>query len=770
LVGAGATIRWQLDPTGGLLFKASRALASIQAPQIWKPGGEIFTQFGFATPLPTFVGRRVTGTRLEIGMFEFQQRILPDALHDTLPAPFDSGSYVWGYAVRGDDNRPTNDPEDARPSYPGVTVEARKSTATTIKYINNLPENPVLPKYLTIDRTIHWADPLNQGHVFTANYAGPIPTVVHLHGAETQSTSDGAPEAWFTNNGLHGPRYSSLDATDRNAAIYFYPNNQQSATLWFHDHSLGITRINIFSGLAAFYFIRDQYDTGRADNPLRLPAGDQEIELLIQDRQFDTNGQLLWPDSVANPSLDDGAPSNPQIHPFWIPEFFGDVMVVNGRSWPFLNVEPRRYRFRILDGSNARFVRMGLLDSATINDPNPRVGPPIWQIGTDGGLLDDPLMLTGATEGPNPPPDAPLNPRETVRLLLAPAERADVIIDFACWAGHNLTLSNDIQVPFPSGGQMMASHHQVQQIMQFRVNLPLSGRDTTYNPASGQPLRGGPNQEPIIVRLANPAAGTLAAGVTPSVTRQLVLFEFDAPFGNGGNTQGTPVEVLVNNTKWNGRRDGGGGDPIPGSKEDQSGMGVWMTDLPRVGSTEVWEMLNMTMDAHPIHIHLVQFQLLNRQPVQLDPTSGQPTYMNTTWAAAFPGGTFNGETPDGTWGPVFYPKGTIIPGYGPPNNYLDPNADGALGGNPAFSSAVFIGPSVPPSPQEAGWKDTVIAFPGFVTRLVIRWAPEATPIDAVRPGQNLYSFDPTKGPGYLAHCHILDHEDNEMMRPYIPVP
>jgi FtsP/CotA-like multicopper oxidase with cupredoxin domain len=295
-------------------------------------------------------------------------------------------------------------------------------------------------------------------------------------------------------------------------------------------------------------------------------------------------------------------------------------------------------------------------------------------------------------------------PQEMVRLFLAPAERADVIIDFAGWAGHNLTLNNDIQVPFPSGGPM-ALHLPMQQVMQFRVNLPLSSRDSTYDPASGQPLRGGPDQEPIIVRLTNPAAGILAPGVTPSATLQLVLFEFEDPFGNGGNTQGMPVEGLVNNTKWNGRRDGGGNDPIPGSTTDQSGMGVWMTALPRVGSTEVWEFLNMTMDAHPIHIHVVQFQLLNRQPVQLDPTTGEPTYMNTTWAAAFPGGMFNGEAQDGTWGPVFYPRGTIIPGYGPPNNYFDLNADGALGGNPAFSSAVFIGPPVPPSPQEAGWKD-----------------------------------------------------------------
>jgi FtsP/CotA-like multicopper oxidase with cupredoxin domain len=191
-----------------------------------------------------------------------------------------------------------------------------------------------------------------------------------------------------------------------------------------------------------------------------------------------------------------------------------------------------------------------------------------------------------------------------------------------------------------------------------------------------------------------------------------------------------------------------------------------LTELPRVGSTEVWEFLNLTVDAHPLHIHLIQFQLINRQPVAIDPNSGAPTYMDA-WAARFPGGTFNGERPDGSWGPITYPPGTIIPGYGPPGDYFKPNEDGALGGNPGFSR-FLAGPPIPPNPNEAGWKDTAKVFPGFVNRYAIRWAPQATAIGGVAPGQNLFAFDPTVGPGYLLHCHILDHEDNEMMRPYLP--
>jgi FtsP/CotA-like multicopper oxidase with cupredoxin domain len=596
--------------------------------------------------------------------------------------------------------------------------------------------------------------------------------VVHLHGGETQSTSDGAPEAWFTNDGLHGPGYFSLEPTDPNAAIYDYPNEQQAATLWLHDHSLGITRINVFSGLAAFYLLRDQYDTGKRRNPLRLPTGDQEVELMIQDRQFDTNGQLLFPDGLTNPSPFHGPPSNRSIHPFWIPDFFGDTFVVNGRTWPFLNVEPRRYRLRIVNACNSRFVRMGLVDAAS-----GAVGPPIWQIGTDGGLLDTPVKLLGLAEPYNRG-----DPRPTTRLFLSPSERADIIIDFTGLSGRSFTLTNDSQVPFPGGaplrspttptfrGDPLGTDDPMVNVMQFRVTQRLTSRDTTYDPSAGQPLRGGPNQAPAIVRLVNPSTGSLAADVLPAVTRQLVLFDPQAPFGRGLNTRGTPVEVLINNTRWSGRRDGGGNVPIPGSVVDQSGQDLWLTELPRVGSTEVWEILNLTFTAHPIHIHLVQFQLLNREPLAPDPLTGVRSYLRA-WSAGFPGGTFNGETADGTWGPGVYPPHTIIPGYGPPNDYFTPNADGAVGGNPAFSP-FLAGPAsrIPPNPNEAGWKDVAKVFLGFVTRYAVRWAPQATPISGVKPGQNLFSFDPTRGPGYVVHCHALDHEDNEMMRPYLPVP
>jgi spore coat protein A, manganese oxidase len=739
VAGAGAVIGLEVPS----LFQTANA--SVQVPQTALDGTTVTR---FVTPLPTFVGRRVSCTSLQVTMSEFQQHVLPDSFYGSLAAPFRNGTFLWGYAVGQSGTNP-------RPQFPGVTVEAKKGTTITAKYVNNLPANPVLRQYLTYDQTIHWADPLQAGMRMDP-FTGPIPTVVHLHGAEVQSTSDGVPEGWFTSNGLHGKGYTTVTPTAPNSAVYTYPNNQQSTTLWFHDHALGVTRLNVYSGLAAFYFIRDQFDTGLANNPLRLPAGNQEVELMIQDRQFDTNGQLYFPDSADDPSLVDGPPSNLQIHPFWIPEFFGDTMLVNGRTWPFLKVEPRRYRFRIVNGSNARFVRMGLVDAHS-----GATGPAFYQIGIEGGLLDTPVKLPGLTE---PPTDG--TPTPSTRLFMAPSERADIIIDFSGLAGKTLTLTNDANAPFPSGAALDPAD-PTRQIMQFQVTLPLSSQDTTYNPATGAPLRGGQNQEARIVRLANPATGALAAGVTPSVKRQMVLFEFEDQFGNGGNTVGTPIEDFINNTKWSGRRDGGGNTPIPGSASDQNGQGLFMTELPRVGSTEVWEFLNSTVDAHPIHIHLIQFQLLNRQAVVIDPDTGQPTYLDA-WAAAFPGGTFNGEAADGTWAPISYPAGTIIPGYGPPSNYFTRNADGALGGNPAFTP-FLTGPVLPPNPSENGWKDVAKTYPGYVNRYVIRWAPQATAVNGVRPGQNQFSFDPTVGPAYMTHCHILDHEDNEMMRPYIPI-
>ncbi|GHO85780.1 multicopper oxidase family protein [Dictyobacter formicarum] len=720
----GAAIGVGVITVGGeSLLTMSRAAASSMSAQIPLPAANIPQ---FVEPLPTFAGQRLASPFLKVSMQEFQQKILPTQLYAQLPAPFNKGTYLWGYGVG---HQPV--------SYPGYTIEARRELPTIILYSNELPSfahSQLAPK-LTVDQTIHWADPLNQMDMaMTEPYQGYYPTVPHLHGAEVPSAYDGGPEQWFTRNGLHGKGYATLAPTPENTALYKYPNTQEAATLWIHDHALGMTRINVLGGLAAFYLLRDQYDTGLPDNPLRLPAGAQEIELLIQDRQFDTEGQLLFPDGTpaSNPNGLNGPPPNPRAHPYWIPEFFGDAILVNGKTWPYLDVEPRRYRFRVLNGSNARFYRLRLTDTVLGSR-----GPAIWQIGTDGGLLDYPVQLSS-------------DPASSTALLLAPGERADIIIDFTGLDGRSFTVCNDAPAPFPDGDAPEPG--TTSRIMQFRVGTSLSSPDTTYNPAIGAPLRGNGRLQPTIVRLADAKQGSLATGVKPTLTRQLTLIENEGPGG--------PLEVLINNTKWSGIREGTK-TPIPGSQPASMGQKNYLTELPRVGSTEVWEIINLTEDAHPIHIHLVQFQLINRQ--QFDKEAYCATYNSL-----FPGGTYMGITPDGTLGQVTYAPGVYIPGYGPPMPYTTPNSSGAIGGNPDVTP-YLQGPTLPPDANEAGWKDTIRVFPREVSRIVIRWAPTSLPVHAVHPGENRYAFDPTTGPGYVWHCHILDHEDNEMMRPYNPI-
>jgi spore coat protein A len=692
------------------------AQASVQIPQTPLLGASVTK---YVTPLPVFVGARVAaGSALAISYDEFQQKVLPDNFYTTLPSsitPYPGitfnprlGTYVWGFKVG-----------NAPHLYPGFTVEAQKGNATTVTYTNNLGTAatfPILQRYITVDQTIMWSNPLglvDGNPAKLAPYSGPQPVVPHLHGGELRSDSDGGPDEWWTPGGegylstppaaggIRGPGYFKN--------VYTYPNTQEATTLWFHDHVLGGTRTNVYAGLAAFWFLRDQYDTGITGTGLNLPAGNQEIEAVIQDRQFDTQGQWLFPDGY--PAGLNGPPPNPDIHPFWNPEFFGDVIVVNGRSWPYFQVEPRRYRIRLLNGSNARFYEIYFEKvSGPIGVPGV---PPIYVIGTDGGLLDAPVRVSSTT---------------TDRLLIAPGERYDLIIDFGGFSEFTINVMNTANAPFPDGDPVDPS--TTAQLMQFRVNLPLTGGDHSFNPSSSHAtLRGGANKPPAIVRLAD-GSGGINPAVRISKKRQLVLREVQGPGG--------PIEVLVNNTKFTGLREGTA-TPIPDSYKVGD---RWMTELPLVGSTEEWEIINLTGDAHPIHLHLIQFQVMNRQ-----------TYDDISYTTAYE---------------AQFPSGAAIDGYGPPLNYNLLNLDGAIGGNPAVSPFLVAGTTTPPLPQERGWKDTVISYPGQVTRIIARWAPQNIAVNGVRLRENKFAFNPTYGPGYVWHCHIIDHEDNEMMRPYIP--
>jgi len=758
---AGGSAGLLLATSALSLSLGESAHASVVLLQTPLPGKNVPQ---FVEDLPHFATRviggsptqlRVSGDNLTVTMEEFQQKALPASVYAALPAPYNTGTYVWGYKI-------ADGSSVSGPFWPGFTVLASRGTPKIMQYVNNLPTSgSEVQKRVTIDQTLHWADPLGLGmppmqpmlqcpigalpptgpdntNKWCFPYSGPPPAVVHLHGGEVPSDYDGGPDQWFTPNGLRGKGYRSKSVTSGNSAIYEYINEQEPATLWFHDHTLGATRVNVYGGLAAFYFLQDptvertdlpggsgdtatvlDYSTLVSGTPVPMKA---EIEIAIQDRMFDTNGQLFFPDIGLNPE-----------HPFWIPEFFGDTMIVNGKSWPVMKVEPRRYRFRFLDGCNARFLHMYLWNFVTAT-----LGPAFWQIGTEQGLMDAPVMIN------------PFDPVTPSYLVLAPGERADIIIDFSGFAGQTLTLANNAKAPYPKGAP--ADPKTTGKIMQFIVQPSLSdpAGDTSYNPALG-----GSPRLTTMNKLVNFTAGTLAAGVTVQKRRILTLNEV---MGMGG-----PLEVLVNNTKWSGKRMLADGShvSIPDSTVDV--LGNALTELPKVGDMEIWEIVNLTADAHPIHLHLVQFQLLNRQPFNV-------SQYNKAYAALFPGG----------YDPVMMmtvPAGVFIPAFGPPKPYnswpLPAGVPPVIGGNP--DPTKFLQQTArPPDPSERGWKDTVKAFPGEVTRIAVRFTKQnGSPYGFDSTGTTQIAYDKynnlAPGPGYVWHCHIVDHEDNEMMRPYHPV-
>jgi len=625
------------------------------------------------------------------------------------------GTWVWGYRAGVTFPSPFTGNYG---TYIGPVFVASRGTPTQVRFINDLTADNIAWRDWT-DQTLHWADPEHSEenycnhHIVPGqppqdycadHYQGPVPAVPHLHGAETPPVLDGGPDAWFTaTGGYHGHAYYTHPGVSAaaNEAVYRYLNTQEAAMIWFHDHLLGGTRLNVYAGIAGAYALIDSdLDLPTGLHPVGLQQGasspvDYLIPIVLQDRSFDTEGQLYFPNVGINPE-----------HPYWVPEFEGDTIVVNGVAWPYLNVEARRYRFLYINGSNARGYEL------FIEDPVTKVkGPPMWQIGTDGGYLDEPVKID---------PTAPKG--QLQKLVLMPGERADVIVDFSGLAGQTLLMRNTAHHPYDKGTPPDGA--TLGRVMVFRVG-PGPVTDASYDPASGIPLR------PPMVRLVDPAAGTLATGVTADKTRQLTLNEVIGPGG--------PLEILVNNTKW----DGMSSYPttFPGGVRDDftpvsvGGVTEYYSELPDEGDTEVWEIVNLTADFHPIHTHLTQFQLINRQKFNTKK-------YDKAYNAAFPGGVY-------------------IPAYGPPLNYNTGNLN-ALGGNPDVTP-FLQGPAMPPNANEAGWKDTVQMAPGEVTRIAVRFAPTDTPAGT----SGAFPFDPNaNGHGFVWHCHIVDHEDNEMMRPY----
>lgn len=649
-----------------------------------------------------------------------------------------------------------------------VSIRNLPTAMTFVNDLGSAATTAVLAYKYSTDQTLHWADPLNNetgacyhqaemGEIpeyrseCAQNYAGPIPAAVHLHGALIPPELDGSPDSWVTSNGLRGHGYYSFAGAPSNGFTYKYPNTQEAAALIFHDHVLGNLRLNLYAGLAAAYLIEDPAiiptnATGvwvsgvlglNACNPAsgnclpaNLPDSAEIIPVIIQDRMFDTNGQHFWPADSAGGVL--WSP-NPE-HPYWVPEILGDTNVVNGVAWPYLEVEPRRYRFLFINATYSRIYEL-------------KLQAPMWVIGTDGGYLDAPVQID--------------------KLPITTGERYEVIIDFAGFANQSLVLKNTGEAPYPNGTPPDPA--TLGRVMEFRVTCPPDKApcsDTSYDPASGTPLRPGTQ---ALVRLVDPAKGTLAANVKGKVaaTRQLTSNDVigssktvkkDPVTGKPTTYPGGRLEILTNNTKWDGGSPRTYNDFTPITL---GGITNNFSEFPREGDLEVWELVNLTEVAHAWHLHGVQFQVLNRQDVN------KGAYM-AAYNAAFPGGGL-----DPTTGQP-YPPGVYMPGFGPPFDYRPSAASGGkYGGNPDVTP-FLQGPVRPPRPEEAGWKDTVIALPGHVTRIAVRYAP--TDLPATTEAKDLYfPFDPTgnfrqlptgefEGYVFVHHCHMTEHEDNEMMR------
>jgi spore coat protein A, manganese oxidase len=515
--------------------------------------------------------------------------------------------------------------------YGGPTIEARKGTPATVSVSNELGAHPLA---LAMDHTFMG---------MTSSDETAPRGVLHLHGAHSEPSQDGLPQDTIASG---------------QGTSYRYVNDQDAAGLWYHDHSWGMTRLQVSAGLAGQYWLRDGYDTGRADNPLHLPTGASEIPLTLQDRSFNADGTFTYPvGAFCGQDAPAGYPNQ------WSPESFGDLAVVNGKVTPNLDVARGVYRFRVLNASNARFYHVRL-----------PAGAAFYQIGTDGGLLNAPVRLS--------------------ELLLGPAERADLLVDFRSAApGTTVRLTNDAVAPFSTPTAPPEDDEApLKDLMQFTVTSA-SGVQTGIP----QALRGGKNQPAALPRL------------TASSTRTVMLNEIADP------TVDEPVHGHINNQFY---------------ADDTGKPRTAQIEAPKLDTVEEWDIVNTTGDAHPIHLHLTQFQLLNRQSFD------EPAYtaaVNTHLTA--PG----------------------LP---------DPSVSGK-GPWPAASAAPYLtGAPVGPAPVEKGWKDTIVAPPGQVTRILVPFGGTAAGVPAPFVGDAKSASVQRFAGTYVFHCHILEHEDNDMMQPY----
>lgn len=798
-------------------------------------------------------------------------------------------------------------------NYPAFTFETRSARPVDVRWINELvtiddttgkpyPVNSeqrhALPHLLPVDQTLHWANPVRDcafsalpgGSLRRTDcagrspelYIGPVPIVTHVHGSHVDPDSDGYPEAWWlpepdnsfpqgiASSGSLFDDVTGVNPGNLGYADYRYRNDQPATTLWYHDHSLGITRLNVYAGPAGFWLIRGGFhdlvidgfkkfglahlpgpapkrkntmaELNETGNPVRTAI--REIPLLLQDRSFNLDGSLFYPDNRAYfetlntadgpnsnqfadfpfvghllmelgpPSQTDDDSLKSQIPPIWNTETFFNTIVVNGTVWPSLDVAPARYRFRFLNGANSRTFNLALFTTPrpgvpgaakNCNPPPDNLELPIIQIGSDGGFLPHAVeILTGYSTplkgNGKIPKRKKATPYGAQALLIAPAERADVVVDFSDLPNGSIIRLTNTAPDSPFGGfgrgDPPADCSTTGQIMQFVVNNQLLTKrdDHTTDPYNLRPISKRKYAKSNKTRQVSlneqdsdfgisynqkdvfyPASPDSEIGTEPDSGEYTVCAEisctdevqsepfcaeppckflsvsgFDpgglmCPDDNDGynayrftqipfdpafpdcsgiaetiDVYGPLVDLLGTVGVFPGS-DGENPTGIPLRWTDNSGDSrkfaikvpngevlVNVTEDPLLNTIEDWEIYNTTPDAHPIHIHLVQFNVIDRDRIPGNPTK------------------------DG-YIPPCGPDGNPLPP--PPDNPAEWNTDICWDRN--LNHVVF--------PQEMGWKDTVIAHPGQVTTVRAK-------------------FDI---PGlYVWHCHILEHEDNEMMRPY----
>ncbi len=475
---------------------------------------------------------------------------------------------------------------------------------------------------------------------------------------------------WFTQGNDHlGPEFAQTAGN-----VYTYDNSQRGATLWYHDHTMGITRANVYSGLAGFYLLRDDVEQGLIDNKV-IPTGTHELELAIQDRAFKTDGQLYLPAMQDDPlpgttgTVNDVLPpdyvANGGTFPTAVPEFFGNVMMVNGMAWPTTTVDASQYRLHLLNGSDSR------VEILRFSDPNVKV----TLIGTDGGLLNKAITIVNG--------DGIDQPEE--QIVLGPGERVDVVVDFSGCAGKQVTMLNvgpDFE-PFKglnpdgtlAGGlTALTANDPMGNVMRFDVSADPA--PVTATVTDGTVLD--PTFEPLHAENA-------------VRTRQLGLYEVADTLGRTMPMLGvaeTETDAMGNKVNLG---------PLAFSDP--------VTERPQLGTSEIWEIYNTTADSHPVHLHLTEFAVVERRKIIFTDANGD-------------------GLPD------------------------DINGDGKVTTGVAGRDDMYVGDIVPLRPEDMGAQDTVLVAPGEMLKIVALFD---------KPGD------------YMWHCHILSHEDHDMMRTFTVV-